>query len=205
MTYATEQRRNVDRYLPTWSQEELDIVKFSSDFYGMNHYTSSYVFPQMGGSSGWGRNDDNQIWASGDGTREVEYAWDIQYPDGIYQLLKQIAKNYGNPPILITENGNAEPADWNQIYDTGRVRYITEYMSKVHLAIEEGVNVIGYTVWSLMDNFEWSAGYSARFGMIHVDFDSEERTRTRKQSFYCYQDIIKNNAIGRRVKQKQDL
>jgi len=75
------------------------------------------------------------------------------------------------------------------------VRYITEYLSSVREAMDDGVNVIGYTVWSLMDNFEWSQGYTARFGMIHVDFNSEERTRTRKQSFYCYKAIIEANSI----------
>ena len=188
----------MSRYLPEFTEEELAIVKFSSDFYGVNHYTSSYVYPKMASQvpADWtGFNDDSGTQASGDGTKEQDWAWDIQYPDGLGQLLRQIKKNYGNPPILITENGNAEPAEWNQIRDVGRVRYITEYMSAVHEAIEDGVNVIGYTVWSLMDNFEWSQGYTARFGMIHVDFNSEQRTRTRKQSFHCYKKIIESNAI----------
>lgn len=79
--------------------------------------------------------------------------------------------------------------------DVGRVRYMMEYLSGVHKAIEEGVNVVGYTMWSLMDNFEWSEGYSARFGLLHVDFNSASRTRTPKQSFYCYQEIVANNYL----------
>lgn len=202
MTYATEQRRHVDRYLPEWTAKELAIVQNTSDFYGLNHYTSRYVYPLR---TKFGEGDhlslyyrDRGCLQSNDNTRENDWNWNVQNPVGLYKLLKRIHKKYNNPAILITENGNAEPASWAKeklLRDTGRVRYLTEYLSSVSKAIDEGVNVIGYTAWSLMDNFEWSQGYDARFGLVYVDFDSEARTRTKKTSFYCYRDIIENNSI----------
>lgn len=196
MIYSNENRQEKIT-LPELSASEQAEILGTSDFFGLNHYTSRYLSPDTGVKS-----DDHTYFGdkgtvqTEDKTNEVEWEWDVHVPEGLYELLKYVDTKYSPKEILITENGNAEPAEWNQMRDVGRVRYMMEYLSGVHKAIEEGVNVVGYTMWSLMDNFEWSEGYSARFGLLHVDFNSASRTRTPKQSFYCYQEIVANNYVA---------
>lgn len=100
---------------------------------------------------------------------------------------------YNNPYILVTENGYSEKSGLN---DVGRTEYHMDNLNGVLDAIEEGVNVRGYTAWSLMDSFEWPAGYTANFGLYHVDLKSPERTRTPKLSAKVYARICKLNRIN---------
>jgi beta-glucosidase len=111
-------------------------------------------------------------------------------------LLVRVQNEYTNLPIYITENGAAfnDYVDPNgHVLDHNRVAYLQEHISAVHDAIDAGVNVQGYFVWSLLDNFEWSFGYSRRFGIVWVDFPSGERLP--KQSFHWYRDTIKSNTV----------
>ena len=111
-----------------------------------------------------------------------------------YQLLMRIRDEYGNPPMLITENG-AGFGDFDEVLDGGTVKdpLRTDYIRR-HIdggapgARRDGADVRGYMLWSLFDNFEWLQGYERRFGMVHVDFDTQKRTP--KQSFYAYREII---------------
>lgn len=114
-------------------------------------------------------------------------------PRGLYYMLKWISRQYKNPMILVTENGYSEKPGLN---DVDRTRYYEDCLNAVLDAIEEGVDVRGYTAWSLMDSFEWSAGYTANFGLYHVDFNSPARTRTPKLSAEVYARICKSNKIN---------
>ena len=97
-------------------------------------------------------------------------------------------------PILITENGMC-CHDWvaldGKVHDPNRIDFIWRYLQNVHAAMQDGVPVLGYFYWSLMDNFEWTLGYSERFGLIFVDYPTQKRTI--KDSGYWYKQIIKNN------------
>ena len=116
--------------------------------------------------------------------------WEI-YPDSLYEVLTRVHRDYDVPEIYVTENGAAFPdlrgAD-GSIDDRDRIGYLKGYIDGVARAIDEGVPVRGYFVWSLLDNFEWSFGYAKRFGLIYVDYETQERIP--KSSFYWYREWI---------------
>ena len=112
------------------------------------------------------------------------------------KLLVRIKGEYTDLPIYITENGAAfdDYVDPNgHVLDHDRISYLCEHVSAVHDAIDANVNVQGYFVWSLLDNFEWSFGYSRRFGIVWVDFPTG--TRLPKASFWWYQRVVQANAL----------
>jgi beta-glucosidase len=116
--------------------------------------------------------------------------WEV-YPEGIYELLMRIKKEYGNIKVLITENGAAfnDKVENGKVNDKLRIDFLTKYTKKVHLALKKGANVQGYFVWTLIDNFEWAEGYAKRFGLIHVDHNTQKRIV--KESGKWYSKLIK--------------
>ena len=123
-------------------------------------------------------------------------SWPIT-PDGLEEMLVRLKEEYHIKKILITENG----ASFNDIVtmehtveDTGRKDYLKRHLTAVHRALEKGVPVEGYFVWSLLDNFEWAFGYASRFGIIYVDFKTQERII--KSSGVWYAQCIKENAVA---------
>jgi beta-glucosidase len=111
-------------------------------------------------------------------------------PSAFTDLLVRIRDDYGDVPILITENGAVFP---EPLHDERRIDFVHDHLAAVHAAIEQGVNVIGYCHWSLMDNFEWKLGYEQRFGLVHVDY--ETLARTVKDSGRYYARIAAANAL----------
>ncbi|GAE91933.1 beta-galactosidase [Gracilibacillus boraciitolerans JCM 21714] len=99
----------------------------------------------------------------------------------------------GDIPIFITENGscyNDEPEN-GRVKDVGRINYLQQHLTALSRAISSGVNIKGYITWSLMDNYEWAEGYTMRFGIVHVNYRTLERTK--KDSYYWYKQMIDNN------------
>ncbi|CAG9785801.1 unnamed protein product [Diatraea saccharalis] len=112
------------------------------------------------------------------------------YPEGLRRSLVWLKKQYGDVEIVVTENGYSSKI--NNREDTDRINFIKTYLEQLLLAIkEDGVNVTGYTVWSLMDNFEWGEGYGSMFGLYSVDFNNPSRPRTARQSALYYANVIK--------------
>jgi beta-glucosidase len=115
--------------------------------------------------------------------------WEI-YPQGLTELLVKLHAGYTLPPIYITENGMASgdlPVDgW--VDDADRIDFIQRHLGALHAAMHEGVDVQGYFLWSLLDNFEWNSGYAKRFGIVHVDYDTQ--VRTPKASALWYRDLV---------------
>ncbi|KAJ0976986.1 hypothetical protein J5N97_012460 [Dioscorea zingiberensis] len=108
-------------------------------------------------------------------------SWLQVYPEGIKELLLRIKERYGNPPVYVTENGygdlfNTKKNKDEAITDKKRKRYHELHLAKVSDAIKAGVDVKGYFAWSLTDSFEWESGYTQRFGLAYVDYDTLERT-----------------------------
>ncbi|HZG34257.1 MAG TPA: GH1 family beta-glucosidase [Gaiellaceae bacterium] len=114
-------------------------------------------------------------------------------PWALTDLLVRVRDDYGAPPLMITENGAVFP---EPLHDERRVRFLHDHVSALHDAIERGVPVVGYCHWSLMDNFEWKLGYAQRFGLVHVDYDTLERTV--KDSGRYYARIAAANALVER-------
>jgi beta-glucosidase len=107
-----------------------------------------------------------------------------------------VKENYGNPKLYLMENGCAMPdiPDENDfVADWDRINFLRAHLRSLHEAIDEGANVQGYIAWSILDNFEWERGYSKRFGLVRVNYDT--LTRTPKQSAYWYRNVIANNTI----------
>jgi beta-glucosidase len=116
--------------------------------------------------------------------------WEV-YPQGLSDFLVRTAKNYtADLPLYITENGmaNADVFHEGQVADVARINYFNQHLQATLEALRQGVPVKGYFAWSLLDNYEWSLGYDKRFGLVHVDFDSLERTP--KQSYFALQKAL---------------
>ncbi|XP_063833461.1 myrosinase 1-like isoform X1 [Ostrinia nubilalis] len=184
--------------LPEFTDEEKELVKGTFDFYAINHYTSRAVRKRRpgephGGFPLTGAPDLDLLferrpdWTEGN-------EWLYIYPEGLRRMLGWLRDQYGDIPILITENGFSTAED--SLEDHDRVQYYRRYLEQVLLAIkEDGVNVIGYTAWSLIDNFEWMDGYKTKFGLCHVNFSDPLRTRTLRRSGRFYADVIKRRTL----------
>ena len=130
-------------------------------------------------------------------TVHTDMGWPIT-PDGFTELLTRLHREYPNlPPVYITENGCAydDPVIDGRCADPRRIDYLDLHLRAVRDAIAEGVDIRGYYQWSLLDNFEWAFGYDKRFGIVHVDFDTLERTP--RDSAYWYADVIRRNGLAR--------
>jgi beta-glucosidase len=111
------------------------------------------------------------------------------FPQGLTDTLMWVKQRYGDIPLMVTENGAAfvDPptAEGGRVEDPQRIDYLRRHLGAVHDAIARGVNVEGYMVWSLLDNLEWSLGFSKRFGIVHVDFATQQRTPKESARFYA--------------------
>ena len=176
---------------------DLEIVAQPLDWLGINYYTDDHVRAEPGGS--WLATPgmrDAVPFAPGD--EHTDMGWPIT-PDGLRALLVELKDTYADlPPVYITENGCAydDPVIDGAVHDERRIAYLDAHLRAVHAAIEEGVDVRGYMQWSLMDNFEWSHGYHKRFGIVHVDYDTLERTP--KDSAAWYREVIARNGLAAR-------
>jgi len=129
--------------------------------------------------------------------RTNDFGWEI-WPAALHKLVRRVDADYGHPPIYITENGcadNARPGPDGRIHDASRVRYLEDHLGQLARAIDDGCDVRGYFAWSLLDNFEWAAGYSQRFGIVWVDFQDAGLPRTVKDSGHRLSEIVAGGAL----------
>jgi beta-glucosidase len=148
---------------------DMDVISRDIDFLGINYYARSNV--RSDGQHGF---VDTPL----EGVERTQMGWEV-YPQGLEDLLRQFKADYSRlPPICITENGMASSDHVvnGEVNDTQRIAYLNSHFAAVARAIEAGVDVRGYFVWSLMDNFEWAFGYERRFGLVHVDYATQQRT-----------------------------
>ncbi|CAH0748700.1 unnamed protein product [Diatraea saccharalis] len=181
--------------LPELSDEEIKYLQGTSDYFGLNHYSTYIIYRNQSVSTHAipSREDDlNVMWFQPaewwlDENDTVKSA-----PWGFRKLLQYIREQYDNPPVYVTENGCSSLAS---IDDDNRVSYYRGYLGAMLDAIAEGSDVRGYTAWSLMDNFEWRKGYTEKFGIYEVDFTSPERTRTPRKSAFVYKEILRSRTL----------
>jgi beta-glucosidase len=174
------------------------------DWMGINYYFDSML---TGVSPDTAADASNRMSAypTVTGTTEAEQSavhtdmgWPIT-PEGFTEILVRLHGDYPNlPPLYITENGCAydDPVVDGRVVDTRRIEYLDLHLQALHAAIEAGVDVRGYYQWSLLDNFEWALGFDKRFGLVHVDFDTLDRTP--RDSAYWYREVIKANGLPER-------
>lgn len=169
---------------------DLETVRQPIDFLGLNYYSPMYQRRDPGGLFG------TNFGGPPEGTPRTGMEWPIQ-PDGLLQQLRELRDRYGNPPVYVTENGAAF-YDWvgpeGKAEDAERIRFIRDHLLAGHAAIGEGVNLKGWFVWTLLDNFEWAEGYHRRFGLVAVD--RQTMKRTPKASYHWYADVIRRNAVA---------
>ena len=194
-TYPAELREIFGEAWPEWPAEDFALIREPIDFLGVNYYTRSVV------------RFDARAWPLR--ARRVrqklatytETGWEV-FPRGLTDTLVWVKDRYGNIPVYITENGAAfvDPATVNGrgLADPKRVDYLKRHLLAVRDAIKAGCDVRGYFAWSVLDNLEWSHGFSKRFGIVHVDFATQKRTA--KDSAHFYTKVIASNgkAIGKR-------
>ncbi|KAL6652393.1 hypothetical protein ACP70R_011318 [Stipagrostis hirtigluma subsp. patula] len=202
--YPPEMRQLLGSRLPSFSPEDRRKLGYKLDFIGLNHYTTLYAKDCMFSDCPLGKETQHSLV---DVTGEKNgvpigppTAMPTFYvvPEGIEKMVNYITKRYNNLPIFITENGYAQGGagsgyaqgaagythvdDW--LDDKGRIEYLDGYLNKVAKVIRDGADVRGYFIWSLIDNFEWVHGYTLRFGLYYVDYQTQERKPKSSAQWY---------------------
>jgi beta-glucosidase len=174
--------------LPEFSKEDMEIISTPTDFLGINFYSRGVIAADENEPALGLRGVDT-------GNDKTEMGWEI-YPQGLYDLLLRLHKDYNGIKLMITENGAAfnDMVNRNgEVEDDNRLDYLYRHFIMAHKLIQDGVNLSGYYVWSFMDNFEWAEGYSKRFGITYVDYRTQKRIL--KKSGNWYKEVIKNNGF----------
>ncbi|KAL9452745.1 hypothetical protein AB3S75_008522 [Citrus x aurantiifolia] len=195
--YPAEMMNIVGSTLPKFSSRDTEKLKQGLDFIGINHYTSIYVQdcifslckPGPGASKTEGfclQSSQKHGVPIGEPTTLF---WLNVYPQGMWKIIKYIKERYKNTPMFITENGYGEISMPNSstedlLNDVKRVEYMASYLDALITAVRDGADVRGYFVWSLLDSFEWTYGYTSRFGLHHVDFATLKRTPKLSATWY---------------------
>lgn len=198
-------------HVTDWSfvqEGDLELIKIPLEVLGINYYSTGRVrrgTPPVGdgrpGADGH-KTSEHTPWV---GVDDVEFlpqpgphtsmGWNIE-PEGMVDLLLEVHDRYPHVPMAVTENGAAFEdvlSEDGRVHDVERVQYLHDHVDAVGEAIERGADVRGYFVWSLMDNFEWAYGYSKRFGIVRVDYDTLERTV--KDSGHWYRELVRTRAV----------
>lgn len=193
---VVQEGRYTDLYLkrlgvnaPTFTAEEMDIIKSPMDFVGLNIYQPTYV-----------RADDSErgyaIVNPPASYPHMYSPWLFIGPEALYWAPTLVSDIWKIKELYITENGASSSDNLTpdgHVYDSDRVMYLRNYLSQLHRAIAEGVPVRGYFLWSLLDNYEWADGYEKRFGIVYVDFTTQKRTPKLSAEFY--KQVILDNCV----------
>jgi beta-glucosidase len=169
---------------------DMATIATDADFLGVNFYNRNVI------KAADIDDDERPTPITEEGPEFTEMGWEIN-PSSLYDTLMRVQHRYGLGPLFITENGAAMPDETHLdgvVDDQDRIAYLDRHLRAARRAIADGVDVRGYFVWSLMDNFEWARGYGKRFGVVHVD--SESLVRTPKASARWYSDVIARNGLA---------
>ncbi|MFD0007332.1 GH1 family beta-glucosidase [Streptomyces sp. NPDC127178] len=180
----------IGELMPGDVEADLKVIAEPLDFYGVNYYAPTRVGAPQGTEIEFGGISMpaelpfsvREI----EGVPRTDFGWPV-VPEGLTELLTGFRERYGDrlPPVVITENG----CSYEGIDDQERIAYLDGHIRALHRAVEAGVDVRGYFVWSLLDNFEWAEGYARRFGLVHTDY--ETLTRTPKASYGWLRDVLR--------------
>ena len=185
-TYPSEVLAGLSSHLPDAWQDDMELIGQRLDWLGVNYYTR-HIHAHA----------PDQPWPH---LRDVpgplpktQMGWEI-YPDGLYGFLTRLSRDYvGDLPMYVTENGmaHADVVEDNAVTDDIRTDYLFSHLEATRRAIADGANVKGFFYWSLLDNFEWAEGYAKRFGLVHVDYQTQKRTP--KASYHAYARALARN------------
>ncbi|XP_043722138.1 beta-glucosidase 18-like isoform X2 [Telopea speciosissima] len=197
--YPPEMRQILGSRLPIFSLNDKEKLKSKLDFIGINHYTTLYardcMFSQCNFSTSQGDSFVQTIGERdgipiGDPTAMPDF---YVVPYGMEKIIMYFKERYNNTPMFITENGYSQASNEDVpvkdfLNDTARIEYLTCYLASITIAMRQHADVRGYFIWSLLDNFEWLYGYTMRFGLHHVDFNTLKRTP--KLSAFWYKQFL---------------
>ncbi|XP_023246701.1 myrosinase 1-like [Copidosoma floridanum] len=178
--------------LPTFSTFWVKFIRGSADFLALNYYTSRLAKPLQRSSMVNWPNDEGLEYEFDPKWGSAQTPWLKVVPQGLHKLLKIIRDKYNRPTVYITENGVSSSSGKE---DDIRIHYVYSHLKAILLAIKDGCDVRGYTYWSLLDSYEWFAGFTYQFGLVHVDFDDVNLTRTPKKSVEWLKHIISTRKL----------
>ncbi|MCC0022970.1 MAG: beta-glucosidase [Hyphomicrobiaceae bacterium] len=166
-------------HMPKGFEADMGVVSAPLDWVGINYYSRSLLAHDPENPSFPVKSVDGPL-------EKTDIGWEI-YPQGLEDLLVRVAREYTSGPIYVTENGMAEV---DEVEDSRRVDYYDAHLKALLKAKEQGANMRGYFAWSLLDNYEWAEGYSKRFGLVRVDYETQKRTP--KASYRAFQGMLHN-------------
>ncbi|KAH0782384.1 hypothetical protein KY290_001982 [Solanum tuberosum] len=203
--YPVSMRERVKNRLPKFTSEEAEMVKNSYDFLGLNYYTSLYaaniIYPDTVNIT---YIEDYQVYQTGikngipigkrTGSKD-----DFVVPEGLLELLVYTKEKYKNPIIYITENGmsDANVTIVEGVNDLQRTDFIRQHLLAIKDAIQDGVNVKGYFIWSFLDNFEWSSGYTQRYGINYVDYNDNLKRYPKRSARWLKKFLSSRDIVSR--------
>lgn len=180
--YPEEVLEGFAPHLPQGWEADFPTIQAPLDWFGLNYYTCKRIAPAAGPWPGFAELEGP--------LPKTDMGWEI-YPEGISAFLRRVARDYtGRLPLYITENGMAAPdaLTGGAIADPGRIAYYAAHLEECRKAIAGGVPLAGYMAWSALDNYEWALGYEKRFGLVHVDFETLQRTP--KASYHAFKEAL---------------
>lgn len=191
-SYPDEMRDIFGEAWPDWPDADYALIKQPIDFLGINYYTRGVMrHNKLEWPLRASRVKQNATYTMTD--------WEV-YAQGLADTLTWVRDRYGNPPVYITENGSAfyDPpkVEGDTLDDPLRVDYLRKHLRAVHSALSDGCDIRGYMAWSLLDNLEWSHGFSKRFGIVHVDFETQKRTPKASARLYSQIIATRGGALG---------
>jgi beta-glucosidase len=195
--YPDDMRAHMARFrdLSFIADGDEAIINAPIDVLGVNYYQPTYVFAKPGEPGSPVSPGTEGVGARAPVGPVTDMNWQIE-PAALTRLLERLHRDYG-VPMLITENGAAYPdgpaPDTGRVADNDRIEYLDGHLRACHDAIARGVDLRGYFVWSFMDNFEWAEGYAKRFGIVHVDYATQQRVA--KDSAWWYRDVIRRGGL----------
>jgi beta-glucosidase len=166
---------------------DMAIIQRPIDYLGINYYSRAVLRSKGPDTIDWVRHPE---------VERTTMDWEV-YPQGLQDLFKAFKRDYANlPPLYVTENGMSsdDSVAHGGVDDVQRQSYIKRHFAACSRAMDNGVDVRGYFIWSLLDNFEWAFGYERRFGLVHVDFQTQQRTL--KRSALAYADFLRQRSAG---------
>ena len=170
--------------VPRYTERDMQTIHQPLDFCGANIYNGTVVRA--------GNDGNPERVASVPGHPQTHFNWKVR-PTALYWGPRFLFERY-QKPIVVTENGMTNP-DWvsldGKVHDPQRIDFLQRHIAEFGRSMADGVDGLGYFVWSFMDNFEWIEGYKQRFGLVHVDFETQKRTL--KDSAYWYRELIRRN------------
>lgn len=191
--YPSDAWNALGSFAPQVEPGDMALISQQLDFLGVNYYFRAVV------SAAKGRLEEIP------GASYTDMGWEV-HAESLRHLLERINREYKLPPLYITENGAAykdERTGDGRIHDTRRIQYIRDHLLAAHQSIQNGVDLRGYFCWSLLDNFEWAHGYSKRFGLVHVDYETLKRTP--KDSARWYSRVIRRNGLDEVLSMKAPM